>query len=176
MRLVHLACVIVLLASAQGGRAGETAWVSSQMAQDYLSSALPRVTKENPRYLTKADGVLSEWLTESLRFTRQADHSLRVDMFETFRQTRAGITTPGKHEASFALAEVDISEFAEAGDVTPNGDASRGVMFACRIPGCIAARWNSEATRAANTDISVQESAARTRILSAFIYLQDHSE
>ena len=41
-------------------------------AMDYLARALPEATAANPKYLTKADGTVSQWLTESVRFAEAA--------------------------------------------------------------------------------------------------------
>ena len=42
-------------------------------------------------------------------------------------------------ETAFSLADVEISEFTQAGDVTPEGAPSRGQLFSCTTPGCVAA-------------------------------------
>ena len=157
-------------------RADDPVWNSPDEAEAFLSDALPRITRENPKYLTKADGSVSEWFTDKLSFSRNANNSAQVAMVERFTQTRGGAATAGRHEASFSLSDVAISEFVGSGDVTPSGAPSRGVLFTCTIPGCIAARWNDDASRADKTDISIQADDARARILSAFQYLKAHGK
>lgn len=53
---------------------------SAKAAEDYISRALPDATRANPNYLTKADGVETEWLTKSVRFTRAASGEIEVAM------------------------------------------------------------------------------------------------
>jgi hypothetical protein len=155
--------------------AEEAAWNSPDEAQAFLAQALPKATRENPGFISKADASVSEWFTDRLSFSRGADNAFHIVMFESFTRKHDGATTPGQHEASFSLADVAISEFEEAGDVTPTGAPSRGVLFTCAKPGCVEARWNDEASRADKTDISIQNDTARARILSAFRYLKEHS-
>ncbi len=156
-------------------------WGSSAMAQppfasqaqamEYIVRALPKATADNPKYLTKADGLVSQWLTQDIRFTT-AQGVVQVAMRESYTQEQAGKVTPGRHEATFSLGEVEISEFAEPGDVTPKGEAARGLMFACKTPGCVAAIWGDQSSHADKTDISVQDDATRAKLLAAFRYLQ----
>ncbi len=73
-------------------------------------------------------------------------------MRESYTQTKDGKTTPGTHEAAFSLADVEITEFTEAGDVTPEGAPSRGVMFTCKTPGCVSAKWGGQASKADKTE------------------------
>lgn len=146
-------------------------FASHARAIDYISRALPKATADNPKYLTKADGSVSQWLTQDIKFTT-ARGAMQVVMRESFTQEKAGKTIPGRHEAAFSLGEVEISEFTEAGDVTPIGQASRGLMFTCKAPGCVAAKWGDQRSRADKTDISVQDDATRAKLLAAFRYLQ----
>lgn len=140
-------------------------------AMDYLAGALPAATAANPKYLTKADGTVSQWLTESVHF-EEAGGGVTVTMRERFTQTQGGKTTEGKHDAEFALNEVTVSEFTEPGDVTPAGDPALGILFTCAKPGCVAAHWGEAASRADKTDISVQNPQTRADLLAAFRRLQ----
>jgi hypothetical protein len=147
-------------------------FATPKQAMDFLADALPKATVDNPKYLTKKDGTLSRWLTQELRFTSGADSAIGVAMRETYTQEKDGKATPGQHEAAFSLGEVEITEFTEPGDVTPSGDAARGLMFTCKAPGCVAAKWGEQSSRADKTDVSVQDDATRAKLLAAFRYLQ----
>ncbi|MDE3174724.1 MAG: hypothetical protein KGM15_01270 [Pseudomonadota bacterium] len=140
-------------------------------AMDYIADALPRATADNPKYLTKADGTVSRWLTLDVRFVT-AEDAVRIAMRENFTQENEGKTTTGRHEAEFSLSQVEISEFTEPGDVTPQGQAARGLLFTCKTPGCVAAKWGDQPSAADKTDISVQDDSARAKLLAAFRQLQ----
>jgi hypothetical protein len=171
-RFALVACVLAL-ASTLGGAAmaNGAAFESRQVAEDYLTRTLPIATAANPKYLTKSEGVESSWLTKSVRF-EDTTTGIRVAMDEAFTQTKDGVSTPGPHGSAFSLAAVDISALTLAGDVTPSGDASMGILFACSKPGCVAANWNGQAGAADKTDISLQDTATRERVLAAFLFLK----
>jgi hypothetical protein len=154
-----------LCALAGGAAAAEFA--SRQQAIDYLAETLPRATAANPKYKTLRDGTESRWLTQAIRFD-----SDKVEMRESYTQTKDGKTIPGTHAATFSLADVELSEFTEPGDVTPDGAPSRGLLFTCKAPGCVAAAWGGKPSKADKTDISLQDDATRARILAAFRYLK----
>jgi hypothetical protein len=141
-------------------------------AMDYLGEALPRATSENPKYTTKADGTVSRWLTEGLDFTAGPDGGVAVRMRERFSQEKDGRTTEGRHEASFALAEVTVAPFTQPADVTPEGAAAIGVLFTCARSGCVAALWGAAASQADKADLYVQNEATRDKIVAAFRRLQ----
>jgi hypothetical protein len=169
-----LAAPLVAAIAAGGGSAGEREFASSAEAMKWLIHELPRVTQANPKYLTKSDGTVSQWLTKALHFSREADGHVRVAMQESYTQTKGGVSTPGRHEAKFSLGEVEITDFSEPGDVTPAGEPSRGILFTCSKPGCVAAVWGDKAARSDKTDISIQDDALRAKVLAAFRYLQAH--
>lgn len=152
--------------------ADDPGFASKRAAMDYLADVLPQATAANPEYRTVKDGTVSRWLTKSVRFGESASGAVSVTMQETYSQTQAGKTTPGTHEAAFSLADVAIKDFTEPGDVTPDGKPSRGVIFACEKPGCVAAVWGDRASQADMTDISLQDDAVRGKILAAFLYLK----
>ncbi len=152
------------------GASAEPPFATRAQAIAYLSDALPKATRDNPKYLTQTDGTLSQWLTDALAFT--GDGPVTVTMRESYTQTKAGETTPGRHEAAFSLADVTITEFSEPADVTPTGAPARGVLFTCAKPGCIAAKWGDKPSRADKTDISIQDDETRAHILAAFRRLQ----
>jgi hypothetical protein len=162
--------------AAGGGSAGETGFASSAEAMSWLAGELPRVTQANPKYLTKSDGTVSQWLTKSVHFSHGAGGHIRVAMQESYTQTKGGVTTPGRHEAKFSLADVEITDLSNADDVTPAGAPSRGILFTCAKPkpGCVAAVWGGKAAPSDKTDISIQDDASRAKVLAAFRYLQTH--
>jgi len=141
-------------------------------AMDYLGKALPQATAANPKYTAKGDGALSRWLTDEVLFAADASGAVKVTMRESYWQTQAGKTTPGTHEAAFSLAEVKISDFSAPDDLTPEGAPARGVIFTCAKPGCIAALWSGQPSRADKTDIYIQDDATRAKILAALRRLQ----
>ena len=141
-------------------------------AMNYLATALAPATAQNPKYTTKADGTVSQWLTDEVVFATDAAGAVTVTMREHYTQTERGKTAPGKHEASFSLADVEITDFTAPHDVTPEGAPARGVWFACAKPGCIAAVWSGTPSRADKSDIYIQDDATRARILAAFRRLQ----
>ena len=157
---------------AWGGPAMAETFATRALAMDYLAAALPKATAANPQYRTKADGTVSQWLTESVAFTTGADGAVTVTMRERFTQTQGGKTTDGKHIATFALSDVTVSAFTQPGDVTPAGDPALGILFTCAKPGCVAAHWGEAASRADKTDISVQNPETRAQLVAAFRRLQ----
>ncbi len=152
--------------------AEEATFGSRREAEDYLTRALPLATRANPKYLTKAEGVETLWLTKSLKFTGSPAAGIQVAMDEEYTQYRAGVATVGAHQAEFSLADVEISAFTEPGDVTPDGEVSRGVLFGCVAPKCIRASWSGQPSLADKTDIYVQEVVVRDKILAAFVFLK----
>jgi hypothetical protein len=169
------AAPLFVVLAAGGGLGGETGFASSAEAMNWLARELPRVTQANPKYLTKSDGTVSRWLTKAVHFSHATDGHVRVDMRESYTQTKGGVSTPGRHVARFSLGDVEISDFSN-GDVTPAGAPSRGILFTCSSSksDCVAAVWNGEAKQSDKTDISIQDDASRARVLAAFRYLQGH--
>ena len=158
---------------ALGGPVMADEFPTRAQAMDYLKSALAQATAANPKYTAKSDGTVSRWLTDEVEFETDAAGAVEVTMRESYTQTQAGKTTPGKHEAAFSLADVKISDFAAPNDLTPEGAPARGLIFICATPGCIAARWSGAPSRADKSDIYIQDDAARARILAAFRRLQE---
>jgi hypothetical protein len=169
-----LAAPLFAAIAAGGGSAGETGFASSAEAMKWLARELPRITQANPRYTTKSDGTVSQWLTKAVHFARATDGHLRVDMRESYTQTKGGVSTPGRHEAAFSLSDVEITDLSNADDVTPEGTPSRGILFTCIKSGCVAAVWGGKAAPSNKTDISIQDEASRAKVLAAFRYLQTH--
>jgi hypothetical protein len=169
---LRLALIAGLTSLILGGQAMADAFPTRAEAMDYIATALPKATSENPKYLTKADGTVSVWLTESVLFPADPTGALAVVMRERFTQTQAGKTTEGRHEAAFSLAAVTVGEFTAPWDVTPTGEAALGLLFTCLAPGCVSARWGDAPSRADKADIYVQDEGARARLLAAFRRLQ----
>jgi hypothetical protein len=159
-------------ALALGGPVMANEFANRQQAMDYLAKALPRATAQNTEYTTKGDGAVSRWLTDAASFRVDAKGAVEVTMRESYDVTKGGKTTPGTHEASFSLADVEIADFTAPHDVTPQGAAARGLLFTCARPHCIAARWSGAPSRADKSDIYIQDPATRAKILAAFRRLQ----
>jgi hypothetical protein len=155
-----------------GGPAMAANFTTRQEAMDYIARTLPTATAANPTYTTRADGTVSQWLTEGVAFETGANGAVSVTMRERYTQEKAGKTTPGRHEARFCFADVAVTDFTEPGDVTPSGEPSRGILFTCRKPKCIGAIWGDTASLADKTDISIQDATTRETLLAAFRRLQ----
>ena len=155
---------------------GAPAWAqdfaSRAQAMDYIVATLPKATSANPKYLTKADGSLTQWLTDKVSFTKDGAGAAVVTMREHFVQTKAGKTTQARHDARFALPDVKIDPYQAPEDVTPKGETAIGIAFTCKTPGCVAAIWGDATTHADSSDIYVQDVATRDRLLAAFQRLQ----
>jgi hypothetical protein len=172
MSVLRNLAVGLFCGAALGGATMADEFATRAAAKDYISAALPKATSENPKYLTKNDGTVSEWLTEEVRFASDGAGAVTVEMRERYTQTKDGKTTPGKHEAAFSLAAVKISDFSAPYDVTPQGAAARGLLFACAEPGCVSAVWGGQPSRADKADIYIQSDETRAKILAAFRRLQ----
>lgn len=154
------------------GTASAAEFESRSQAVAYIVATLPKAIAANPKYLTKADGTLTQWVTDEVRFATDGAGAAVVTLREHFVQTKAGNSTQAPHEARFSLSEVKIGRYLEPGDVTPSGEAAIGVSFTCKTPGCVAAIWGAAPSRADSTDFYVQDVATRDRLLAAFQRLQ----
>ncbi len=95
------------------------------------------------------------------------------EIFEDCRQdTRA---SEGSHESTFAVDDVKISD-ERADDIAENGEKAHGLMFKCEGPPCIEAVWNGQKSVSGQTDIYIQDTGRRERILAAFRILQRRAE
>ena len=148
--------------------ANDAAFSSRQEAEAFLARALPLATRANPKYLTKSDGLETVWLTNSLQFAPSPSGGVHVAMDETY--TRLGAV--GAHQAAFSLADVEVTKFTEAGDVTPSGEPALGLLFTCVAPQCVSGAWVGQASKADKADIYIQDPATREKILAAFLYLK----
>ena len=79
---------------------------SRKEAEEFLSRTLPQATAENPKYISKTDKVETSWLTKSIAFgDGDAGRGIQVSTDEEYTEIRAGVSTPGTHQALFSLGE-----------------------------------------------------------------------
>ena len=153
--------------------ADETTFSSRRDAEDFLARTLPLATAANPKYYSKADKAETRWLTKSIEFhDGPPAHGIQVSTDEEFTEVRAGVATPGTHQAVFSLGDVGISMETSDTDVTEAGEPALGIIFNCAAPKCIQAKWSGQASRSDSTDIYLQDPALRARILAAFEFLK----
>ena len=107
------------MAGAMASEASAAEFVTRAQAVAYIVATLPKAIAANPKYLTKADGALTQWMTDEVTFT--ADGGV-VTMREHFVQTKGDKTVKAPHVATVALSDVKIGLYLEPGDVTPSGD------------------------------------------------------
>jgi len=171
-RLPNLLAALLASAALGGPTMAEPTFASKAQAMTYLAATLPKASSENPKYTTKRDGTISQWLTDEVSFAAGGDGAVEVTMRERYTQTQGGKTQSSTHEARFSLADVAVEEFTEDGDATPTGAPARGVIFRCAKAGCIAANWGGAPSRADKSDIYIQDEATRAKVLAAFRRLQ----
>jgi len=153
--------------------ADETAFSSRKEAEDFLARTLPLATAANPKYVSKADKVQTVWLTKSIAFgDGPPGHGIQVATDEEFTEIRAGVPTPGTHQAVFSLGDVNISMETSDTDVTEAGEPALGIIFNCVAPKCIQAKWSGQTSPSDSTDIYLQDATLRVRILAAFEFLK----
>jgi hypothetical protein len=153
--------------------AEETIFSSRKDTEDFLARTLPLATAANPKYYAKADKAETRWLTKSIEFQDgPPGHGIQVSTYEEFTEVRAGVATPGTHQAVFSLGDVNISMETSDTDVTEAGEPALGIMFNCAAPKCIQAKWSGQASPSDWTDIYLADAKLRTRILAAFEFLK----
>jgi hypothetical protein len=153
--------------------ANEAAFSSRNDAEAFLARALPPATAGNPKYYSKADKAETRWLTKSVQFSdNPTGPGIQVATDEEFTEVRAGVATPGTHQAVFTLGDVNISMETSDTDFTEAGEPALGIMFTCAAPKCIQAKWSGAASLADWTDIYLQDATLRGRILAAFEFLE----
>ena len=146
---------------------------SRKDAEDFLARTLPLATAGNPRYYSKADKVETRWLTKSIAFSDGAPgQGIQVSTDEEYTEVRAGVPTPGTHQAVFSLGDVSISMETSDTDFTKAGEPALGIIFECTAPKCIQAKWSGQASSSDSTDIYLQDATLRARILAAFEFLK----
>jgi hypothetical protein len=156
--------------------ADEPVFSSRKDAEDFLGRTLPLATAANPKYYSKADKAETRWLTKTIEFQDgPPGRGIQVSTDEEFTEVRAGVATPGTHQAVFSLGDVKISMESSDTDVTEAGEPALGIIFNCAAPKCIQAKWSGEASSADWTDIYLQDAMLRGRILAAFEFLKSRS-
>jgi hypothetical protein len=183
MRLLTTMIVVTLLAMLAEGFSTPSAAVqvadnsaptfaSQTHAEALLSGALPAATAANPKYRTPGTDYDRRWLIKTVTFSR-AESGVIVSTDEDFEDYRDGaLVSRGTHQARFAIDDVKISP-ETASDVSEKGEKAMGVLFQCVGAPCIHAVWDGQQSVSARTDIYIQDSNQRERILSAFRALQE---
>jgi hypothetical protein len=148
-------------------------FASKEEAQAFLTKALPLATADNPKYRS-GEGALTQWLTREIAFgPGKTAKGVSVAMKEDILEFRNGAqSATGTHEVQFAIEDVQISELTDSKDLTENGDKAVGVIFRCISGKCIAGKWSGAPTPADWSDISIQDSSLRAKILAAFQMLK----
>lgn len=156
----------------QKAAANATAFSSRKDAEDFLARTLPLATAGNPRYYSKSDKVETRWLTKSIAFSDgPPGHGVQVATDEEYTEVRAGVPTPGTHQAVFSLGDVSIALETSDTDFTEAGEPALGIIFKCAAPNCIQAKWSGQASSSDWTDIYLQDAALRAGILAAFEFI-----
>ena len=151
----------------------EAVFSSRKDAEDFLARTLPPATAGNPKYVSRADKVQTVWLTKSIAFSDGAPgHGIQVSTDENYTEVRAGVSTPGTHQAVFSLGDVVISVETSHTDFTEAGEPALGIIFKCAAPKCIQAKWGGQPSLSDWTDIYLQDATLREQILAAFEFLK----
>jgi hypothetical protein len=157
----------------QKSTADETTFSSRNDAEAFLARALPLATAANPKYHSKTDKAETRWLMKSVQFSDSSPGlGVQVSTDEEFTEVRTGVATAGTHQAVFSLGDVNISIETSDTDFTAAGEPALGILFKCTAPKCIQAKWSGAASLADGTDIYLQDTTFRGRILAAFEFLQ----
>jgi hypothetical protein len=181
-------CAVAAMHSASSGSDAEQSMPSQKMAadatvfssrkdaEDFLARTLPLATAVNPEYYSKTDKAETRWLTKSIEFQDgPPGHGILISTDEEFTEVRAGVATPGTHQAIFSLGDVNISMESSDTDATAAGEPALGIIFNCAAPKCIQAKWSGQASSADWTDIYLQDATVRGRILAAFEFLKSRT-
>jgi len=148
-------------------------FASQTDAEAFLSGALPAATAANPKYRTPGTDYDRRWPIKTVTFSRAEGDGVIVSTDEDFEDYRGGaLVSRGTHQARFAIDDVKISP-ETTDDVSEKGEKARGVLFQCVGAPCVHAVWDGKQSVSARTDIYVQDSNQRERILSAFRVLQE---
>jgi hypothetical protein len=147
-------------------------FASPSEAEVYLRRTLPSATAANPKYRTPGADYARRWLTKAISFHKRENGGIVVSTREIFEDTRHDARgSEGTHESTFAVDDVKISD-ESADDIAESGEKARGVLFRCIGAPCIRAVWSGQKSLSAQTDIYIQDTARRERILAAFRTLQ----
>jgi len=154
--------------------ADDSTFASRQSAEEFLTHALPIATAANPRYRTDKPGVTMAWITKSIKFgPGKTPNGRLASMSEEVLEFHNGVrSATGSHDAEFLIADVKISERNDSADLTENGDPAVGIIFSCNEGKCIRSNYDGAPSFAEWTDISIQDSALRAKILGAFLTIK----
>ena len=148
-------------------------FASQTDAEAFLSDALPAATAANPKYRTPGTDYDRRWLVKTITFPRAEGGGVIVSIDEDFEDYRDGaLFSRGTHQARFTIDDVKISP-ETADDVSEKGEKALGVLFQCVGAPCVHSVWDGQQSVSARTDIYIQDSNQRERILSAFRALQE---
>jgi hypothetical protein len=133
-----------------------------EAAEKFLAEALPAATAANPKFRT-GEGVLSAWITRTVKFEdAKGSNDVIVSMSEDALEFRNGAQT----------ATVAITERRDLGTIAETGEPAMSVMFQCNAGKCIRAAYDGKPADVDMTDISIQDAAARAKVLAAFQMLK----
>jgi len=146
-------------------------------AEAYLARAIPLATAGNPKYRGSEPGVLTQWLTKTVKFSPSANpNGILVSTSEIYLEFRNGVqSATATHDVEFTIEDVRISERTDDSTLTEFGEKALGVIFNCQAGKCIHSRWNGAASNVDWSDISIQDPSLRANILKAFQVLKQAS-
>jgi hypothetical protein len=144
-----------------------------EAAEKFLAEALPAATAANPKFRT-GEGVLSAWITRTVKFEdAKGSNDVIVSMSEDALEFRNGAqTATNSHDVAFSLGAVAITERRDLGTIAETGEPAMSVMFQCNAGKCIRAAYDGKPADVDMTDISIQDAAARAKVLAAFQMLK----
>jgi hypothetical protein len=148
--------------------------MDKEAAQAFIAQTLPVATAANPKYRSGDAAELSIWLTKSVRFISAATtRGITVEMDEQALIFNGGVqTATNTHDVSFALADVQVSEYRYPHDTTENGEPALGILFKCNTGKCVRSKWNGAQSSKDQTDLYLYNAADRARLLKAFEILK----
>lgn len=152
----------------EAAMADDAPFATPAEAKAYLIKTLPEAVAANPKYRAKATGVITRWTLKSIAFNVLDDKSIEVATDETYDEIKGGAVRPGTHHARFPIDDVKIEDEVSDWDTTESGGEARGVIFRCKGQPCVHAVWDGKETLDAWTDIYIQDSATRERVIAAF--------
>ncbi len=164
-----MAALIGSTASAlEATEGGNAPFATPAEAKAYLIKTLPEAVAANPKYRAKATGVITLWTLKSIAFNVMDDRSIEVATDETYDEIKHGAVRPGTHHARFPIDDVKVEDEVSDWDTTESGGEARGVIFRCKGAPCVHAVWDGQESMSAWTDIYIQDSETRERVIAAF--------
>jgi hypothetical protein len=154
--------------------ADQSETMDKEAAQAFIAQILPVATAANPKYRSGDAAELSIWLTKSVRFGPDATaRGITVEMDEQALVFNGDVQTAiNTHDVSFALEDVQVSEYRYPQDTTESGEPALGIMFKCNSGKCVRSKWNGAQSSKEQTDLYVYNAAERAKILKAFEILK----